>query len=302
MTVDGENCVCDAIDLLFARSVMEDPSAFEELTRIAEGGGKAEFYRHTICHNEYYRPDIPDIVSEPVPTEVSETDQSVSSGGSPGVPEGQISTVKSEQKQRIDDATSKLQSLYSGAQKGSRDDAEELCRMYQSGNLDAGFYYSMLQGDKKRIDLLKELALKGSRKSFDELMRVGNTSDECSGRACYCVGKVIKAGVFSDGSGLGSGDWYQKSWQKGYALARLADDQTVEKYNKSILGKSPNAQRICPMCHSELVLRPGSNGGMFLGCRRYPSCTYTTNSSTPIYKPVRSDMRFNYKTGRYEKR
>ena len=38
MMADGENCVCDAIDLLFARSVMEDPSALEELTRMAEGG------------------------------------------------------------------------------------------------------------------------------------------------------------------------------------------------------------------------------------------------------------------------
>lgn len=302
MMANGENCVCDAIDLLFARAVMEDQSAFEELTRLAESGGKAGFYRRTICQNGYYQPDIPEIVSEAVPTEISETEPFTSSGGSSEFSEGQKSVNGLGRVQGVDDAASKLKSLYSKARMGSRDDAGELYRMYKGGNLDAGFYHSMLQEDERRIGLLKELASKGSRRAFDELIRVGNSFDEYAGKACYAVAEVIKSGVFPDGDGLGSGDWYEMSWQKGYALARLANDQTVEKYNKEILGKSPNAQRTCPICHSELVLRPGLNGGKFLGCRRYPNCTYTTNSSTPIYKPVRSDMKFNYKIGRYEKR
>lgn len=302
MMAGGENCVCDAIDLLFARSVMEDPSAFEELNCLAESDGKARFYVDTICDHGYYRPDILNIRIELIPIDVFKTDPSASPGGSHEISQVQESVSESEQQSVTDTAASKFQSLYSGARKGSREDAEELFRMYRTGDLDAGFYYSMLQEDERKIGLLKELALNGSREAFDELMRMGNSSYECSGKACYGVGEVIKSGVFPDGSGLGSDDWYQKSWQKGYALARLANDQTVEKYNRDILGKSPNAQRTCPICHSELVLRPGLNGGKFLGCRRYPNCTYTTNSSTPIYKPVRSDMKFNYKIGRYERK
>lgn len=56
--------------------------------------------------------------------------------------------------------------------------------------------------------------------------------------------------------------------------ARMEHKEKVKEYIRSL--ENMKAQKICPYCKTELVLRDGKNG-KFYGCKNYPRCRYTTH-------------------------